>query len=493
MLTAVEINNYKPQGRRVRLLDSDGLYLEISPTGRRWWRFKYRFAGKSRKVSLGIYPTVSLKEARQRRDEARMKVCDGIDPGEERKLARLVRTSNAENTFEGVGREWYQTFSKDWKPKYAALVMRRLEVDAFPWLGSRPIREIKPVELLAVLRRIQSRGVLETAHRVLQYASKIFRYGVATGRADRDITVDLRGALPPTRERHHASLVEPAAVGELMRAIDGYSGQFVTKCALRLAALLFVRPGELRRAEWSEIDLNACEWRIPAHRMKMKARHIVPLSRQAVAVLRELQPRTGRFQYVFPGTHSRKRPMCENTINGALRRLGYTGDEMTAHGFRSMASTLLNELGWNRDAIERQLAHAERDAVRAAYNYAEYLPERRRMMQAWADYLDSLASGVPIVSMRSTQAIRLTLANAGVDGTAIEATNQCIMNGHGTGRGMACREKTCADNALMVAACRGLLSCFAVFAHLRAPGWGESQRARRVPQRHFTPTRAVMK
>ena len=259
-------------------------------------------------------------------------------------------------------------------------------------MGKRPIRDIKAPELLAVLRRVESRGVLETAHRLMNYCGNIFRCAIATGRADRDISVDLRGALPPSTPVHHASITEPQGVAALLHSIDGYRGSNVTRYALQLAPLVFVRPGELRKAEWSEMDLVASEWRIPAERMKMRSKHIVPLSTQAAAVLRALQPLTGKGRYVFPGARSRDRPMSENTVNGALRRLGWSGAEMTGHGFRSMASTLLNEQGWNRDAIERQLAHSERNSIRAAYNFAEHLPERRRMMQAWSDYLDTLKS-----------------------------------------------------------------------------------------------------
>jgi integrase len=262
--------------------------------------------------------------------------------------------------------------------------------------------EITANELRSVLRRIEARGAIETAHRASQNCGQVFRYAVATGRTERDPTGDLRGALAPTRETHLASIVAPKAIGELLRAIDGYEGSLVTKCALRLAPLVFVRPGELRRAEWAEFDLDGAEWRIPAARMKMREQHIVPLSTQAVEVMRELMPLTGRGRYVFPGARTKGRPMSENTVNAALRRLGYASDQMTGHGFRSMASTRLNEQGWHRDAIERQFAHAERDAVRAAYNYAEHLPERKRMMQAWADYLDTLRIGATVIPLTRT-------------------------------------------------------------------------------------------
>ena len=389
-LSTAKIQNATAQKKTVRLFDGRGLYLEIAPTGSRWWRFKYRFAGKEKRISLGVYPDVGLKKARDRRDEMRKLVADGIDPSAARKQQKLMALDAAANTFEAVAREWFEKHSANWEASYSVKLLARLEANIFPWLGDRPIRDIKPPELLSVLRRVESRGVLETAHRLMNYCGNIYRYAVATGRAERDISSDLRGALPPSTPQHHASVTDPEGVAALLRAIDGYRGSNVTRYALQLAPLVFVRPGELRKAEWSEIDLEAGEWRIPPGRMKMKTKHIVPLSSQAVAILRALQPLTGKGHYVFPGARRRERCMSENTVNGALRRLGWSGSEMTGHGFRSMASTLLNEQGWNRDAIERQLAHTERNSIRAAYNYAEHLPERRRMMQAWSDYLHTL-------------------------------------------------------------------------------------------------------
>jgi integrase len=268
--------------------------------------------------------------------------------------------------------------------------MRRFERDIFPWLGARPIDSITPPELLSALRRIEDRGAIETAHRAHQNCGQVFRYAVATGRAGRDPSADLRGAIPPAKVKHHASITDVKELGDLLRSIEGYKGSFITKCALRIAPLVFVRPGELRKAEWIEFDLDNSEWKIPPERMKMRVQHIVPLAWQATEILRELHALTGNHQYVFPGARTNGRPMSENTINAALRRLGYQSSDMTGHGFRSTASTLLNEQGWNRDAIERQLAHAERDSIRAAYNYAEHLPERRKMMQSWADYLEVL-------------------------------------------------------------------------------------------------------
>jgi integrase len=310
---------------------------------------------------------------------------------------KATKAAEAE-TFEAIAREWHLRFSAGWTPDHAERVLRRFERDLFPWLGTRPIREVSAPDLLAVLRRIENRGALDTAHRALRSCGQVFRYAVATGRAERDSSGDLRGALPPVKGKHHASITDPKAIGELLRAIDNYRGSFVTKCALRLAPRVFVRPGELRSAEWQEVDWGAAEWRIPAAKMKMRDPHIVPLSKQAMEILEELRPLTGSGRYVFPSarTPNGGRCMSENAVLAALRRMGYDKEEITGHGFRSMACTLLNEQGWNRDAIERQLAHVERNAVRAAYNYAEHLPERRKMMQAWADYLDVLKRGARI-------------------------------------------------------------------------------------------------
>ncbi|HXV83060.1 MAG TPA: integrase arm-type DNA-binding domain-containing protein [Candidatus Binatia bacterium] len=395
-LTDVKIRTTKPNGKAFKLFDSGGLYLELGPAGGKYWRWKYRFAGKEKRLAFGVYPDVSLKAAREKRDKARQQLAAGIDPGEARKAEKQAQ-AGAE-AFEAVAREWHTKFSPNWVPSHGDRILRRLDNDVFPWVGKRPISDIRAPEVLALLRRIESRGALETAHRAMQNCGQIFRYAVATGRAERDPTGDLRRALPSPKEKHHASILEPKRITELLRAIDGYQGFLVTKCALRLAPLVFVRPGELRKAQWPEIDLEKAEWRIPAERMKMREHHIVPLSRQAVEILREVEPLTNRPmpsrpnapRYVFPGARTRERPMSENAILAALRRMGYTKEEMTGHGFRSMASTLLHEQGWNHQAIERQLAHAERNSVSAAYNFAEHLSDRRKMMQDWADYLDGL-------------------------------------------------------------------------------------------------------
>lgn len=404
-LSDIKVKSFKPcikpdgtpTTKAYRVTDEKGLYLEVTPRGGKRWRFKYRFQGKEKLLSLGVYPEISLKEARAKRDEHRKQVAGGIDPSDARKAEK--QSQGDSNSLEVITREWHNKFKHNWSADHAQRTLTRFEKNVFPWLGSKNINDITAPELLACLRRIENRGALDTAHRTHQQCSQVFRYAVATGRAERDPSADLKGALPPIRTKHHASLTEPKQIGELLRAINGYSGSFVTACALKFAPLVFVRPKELRSAEWTEFDLDKAEWRIPADKMKMGVLHIVPLSKQAIAILRELKPLTGSGKYLFPSNRTVTRQMSDNTINGALRRLGFTKEEMTGHGFRSMASTILNEQGWNSDAIERQLAHSERDGVRAAYNYAEYLPERKRMMQSWADYLDGLAAGADVISI----------------------------------------------------------------------------------------------
>lgn len=394
MLIDTAVRAAKPQSKPYKLTDGGGLYLLMKPIGSRLWRLKYRFDGVEKSLSFGAYPHVSLSLARERRDEAKRLIAQGVDPGVKRKTEKTAMA----DTFEAIAREWLEMKAKpDEKNGRAALATVTLdkakwifETLLFPYLGRRPIAKITAPELLHVLKRIEARGKRETCHRAMQRCGQVFRYAIATGRAGRDITADLRGALAPVVTKHHASITEPSAVGELLRAIDGYPGHIVTHCALKLAPLVFVRPGELRGAQWLEFDLTRAEWRIPLERMKMREPHVVPLARQAVEILRELQPITGTGRYVFPSLRSSARPMSENAITAALRRMGYTGEEMTWHGFRSLASTRLNEQGWNPDWIEAQLAHGERDKVRAAYNYAKYLLGRKEMMQWWADCLDQL-------------------------------------------------------------------------------------------------------
>lgn len=390
MLTETAIKAARPKEKPYKLNDGRGLVLLVNPNGTRYWRFRFQFEKREQMLSLGIYPDTSLKRARERLDECRRLVADGVNPCHKR---MAERQAGAE-TFEAVAREWFAKQEPNWAKSHSSKVLDRMQADLFPWLGSRPVGTITAPELLACLRRIEARGAIDTAHRAHQNAGQIFRYAVATGRAMRDPSGDLRGALARVKKGHFASIIEPEKIGELLRTIDSYHGSLVVRCALQFAPLVFVRPGELRGAEWNEFDLGKAEWRIKAERMKARVQHIVPLSTQALAVLEEMQPYSGDTRFVFPSELTWTRPMSENTVNAGLRRMGYPKEVMTGHGFRSMASTLLNEQGWNRDAIERQLAHGERDAVRAAYNYAQHLPERRKMMQAWADYLDSLrASG----------------------------------------------------------------------------------------------------
>ena len=388
-LTDPACRNAKPKDKQYKLSDTKGLYLLVNKSGK-YFRLDYRFAGKRKTLALGVYPDVSLKKARTKRDDAKKMLENGVDPSHFKKMSKAMRLDSAGNSFEAVAREWIAKKSPGWADSHVNKIIRRLELYVFPWIGNRPIAEITPPELLTVLRRVESKGIFDTAHRVHQNCGQIFRYAVATGRAERDQAADLRGALTSCTSKRMAAITDPKQVGGLLRAIDGYSGHFVTKCALRLAPLVFVRPGELRHAEWSEIDLDNAEWRIPAEKMKMKEQHIVPLSIQALEILQEIFPLTGNDKYVFPSIRTASRPMSNNTILAALRRMGFAKEEMTGHGFRATASTILHEQGWKSDVIERQLAHGERNAVKAAYNHAEHLPERRKMMQTWADYLDEL-------------------------------------------------------------------------------------------------------
>ena len=399
-LTDTKIRNAKPGNKQYKIYDRDGLFLIVTPAGGKWWRFKYRFGGKERLLSLGTYPKVSLAKARTKRDRAREQVADGIDPGQVRKALKAARVNTA-NTFEVIAREWHAKFMPTWTPGHARTILRRLEANVFPWLGARPIIEIKAPEVLMVLRRIESRGALESAHRVKIICGQVFRYAVATGRAERDPTVDLKGALPPRKAKHLAAITDPEKVGGLLRAIDGYEGSFVTKCALRMAPLLFVRPGELRHMEWTEINFETAEWSIPAEKMKTGHPHLVPLARQAVEILKEIQSLTGTGRYVFPSPRTPLRPMSNNGVLSALRRMGFEKDEMSGHGFRAMARTILDEvLQFRPDFIEHQLAHAVRDPLGRAYNRTKHLPERRKMMQTWADYLDGLKAGAKVIPLK---------------------------------------------------------------------------------------------
>ncbi len=403
-LSAIEVKGAKPKNKPYKLSDGGGLFMLVQPNGAKYWRMDYSFAGKRKTLAIGVYPDVSLSEARVRRDAARKQLANDVDPSAEKQRTKAAVMALTKNGFEIVAREWLSKFSKDWKESHTRTVRGRLQNDVFPWLGARPIGEINAPELLAVLRRIESRGALSTAHTVSAICGQVFRYAIATGRAQRDPSADLKGAIPPYRIRHLAALTDPVKIGQLMRDIDGYAGTFTVRCAFRLAPLVFLRPIELSRAEWAEIDFDKAEWRIPAGKMKMKAMHIIPLSSQAVSILRDLHTLTGTGEFLFPNVRTRTKPMAGNTILAAIRSLGYTPAEMTAHGFRHMASTLLNEQGFNADAIERQLAH-KAAGVRATYNAAEYLPERQRMMQRWADYLDALKAGADIVPINKGKTV----------------------------------------------------------------------------------------
>jgi integrase len=351
-------------------------------------RFRYKRGGVEKLLTLGAYPEVSLKRARDKRDDVRRQLADGVDPTAKRRAEQ----DSAVNTFVAVADEWLLIKKKALTPATWTRDRRQLHKWVVPYLGNKPIASIEAPDLLAVLKRIEAKGVIDTAHRSREVCGRVFRHAIATGRAKHDIAADLVGALAPRTTTHHAAITDPVKVGQLLRAIDGYDGQPTTAAALRLAPYVFVRPTELRAAEWSEMMLDGeqPEWRIPAERMKMREAHIVPLARQAVGILRKFLPITGRQRYAFPAIGGGDRPLSENTLNGAIRRLGYSGEEMTAHGFRTMASTFLNEQGVHPDLIELQLAHAERNTVRAAYNRAQRLAERRSMMQSWADYLDLL-------------------------------------------------------------------------------------------------------
>lgn len=392
-LTVAEVKQKRDLEKPLKLSDGHGLFLLVKPDNKKYWRLAYRFNGKQKTLALGVYPDVSLADARESRDDARKLLAKDIDPGENRKATKTARTGQNSNSFEIVAREWFINQSTVWVPSHADKIIRRLERDIFPWLGANPIASITAQQLLIAARRIEERGVKETARRALLNCSQVFRYAIATGRAERDPVPDLKGALQPVKTTHFATMIDPKAIGQLLRAIDEYHGSFITKCALQLAPMVFVRPGELRAAEWAEIDLDAAEWNIPAERMKMRTAHLVPLSRQAVDILRELYPLTGGGKYVFSSEQTSTRPMSENTLNFALRRMGFAKNEISVHGFRAMARTLLDELLHIRpDYIEHQLAHAVRDPNGRAYNRTSHLPERRDMMQIWADYLDSLKS-----------------------------------------------------------------------------------------------------
>lgn len=385
--TAIKKANF--EGKQFKLTDEKGMYLLVNKSGK-YFRLDYRFANKRKTIALGVYPETTLKEARELRDDARKLIKNGLDPLEERKKNRLQRDEDTQNTFYAVAKEWYEKSITKWSPDTAKRKWHYLEKDALPYIGERPINSITAKELLTVLNRIQDRGAIDVAHRVKGICGEVFRYGIVSDRCERNPSQDLQGALIPKRNKHMATITNPDKIGGLLRAIESYEGKYITICALKLLPYVFTRVGELRHAEWSEIDFKKAQWKIPAEKMKMKRTHIVPLSKQALIILQDIEKVTGSNKYVFPSVNRRERPMSNNTINSALRTMGYEKEEITGHGFRAMASTLLHEQGWKSDIIEIQLAHAEQNKVKASYNHAEYLEERTKMMQEWADYLDGL-------------------------------------------------------------------------------------------------------
>jgi len=402
-LTDTAIRNAKPGEKPVKLADEKGLFLLITPAGARYWRQKYRFGGKEKLLSHGVYPEVTLKEARERRDEARKLLSNGVDPGGAKKAEKASRVLQSANSFEALAREWLENRRDSVTEGQTVKTLAIFENDVFPWLGNTPVAEVDAPSVLSVITRIDQRGARYTAHRAKQRISQVMRYAIATGRASRDPCPDLKGAIPPTRETHMPAITDPAAVGEMLRAFDGFKGTFVVKCALEIAPRVFVRPGELRKAEWPCFDLDKAEWRFLV--TKTKTDHLVPLAGQVVALLRELHALTGRGRYVFPGRDP-QRPMSEAAVNAALRRMGYdTKTEITGHGFRAMARTILHEeLHFKPEVIEHQLAHKVPDALGSAYNRTKFLAERRTMMQQWSDYLDKLKAGAEVVSLNRSAA-----------------------------------------------------------------------------------------
>jgi len=398
-LTDTAVKNAKPKSQSYKLADGEGMYLLVHPRGAKYWRLKYRHAGKEKLLALGVYPEIKLQAARKRRMQARELIALGADPGAERKGEKRAARLLAKNTFEAIALEWHENQRGNWSKAHTGAVMTRLKRELFPALGPRPVAEIDASELLDVLRGIERRDALEVVAKCRVIAGQVFRYAVASGRAKHDPSRDLKGALR-TREKQHYARLSEADLPEFLAKLDGYDGNTLTKLALKLLVLTFVRTGELRAAKWCEFDFDKREWRIPAERMKSRAEHLVPLSTQALAALKQLQEITGGREHVFPNEHHPLKPMSENTILFALYRMGYRG-RATGHGFRATASTILNEQGWDADVIERQLAHKEANKVRAAYHHSEYLAERKKLMQAWADFLDAKErAGEKIVSIQ---------------------------------------------------------------------------------------------
>lgn len=402
-LTDVAIRTAKSSEKARKLADEKGMYLLIQPNGGKLWRLNYRFDSKQKTLALGTYPDTGLALARERRDAARKLLAQDIDPGAQRKQEKIERKIDQQNTFEATGREWMKIKGKEWSVTYATKTKACLERHAFPVIGSKAMKDITAPELLAMLRAIEKRGTVDMAHRIQQHCGAIFRFAMSIGTVGADPTPALHGALSTAKTEHYAALTDPKDYAELLRSIDDYRGEVTTKVAMQLLAYAFQRTKEVRFAEWSHFDLEGAMWRIPAEVMKMREAHIVPLSKQVVTMLQELKTLTGSGRLAFPSTTNRDRPISENTVTYALARMGYKG-RMTGHGFRSVASTILNEQGYRHDVIERQLAHSEQNQVRAAYNRAEYLPERKAMMQEWADYLDKLKAGADVIQLRGSTA-----------------------------------------------------------------------------------------
>lgn len=405
-LTDVQIKNLPTKLKNYKKYDGDGLYVEVSKKGSKLWRFRYKFEGKNKLLALGKYPTISLKDARNFKDKAKQDLYQGIDPAhkkKELKQSQINQKNISENTFEKLALEWWHTQKNKWTEDYANNVWRRLEINVLPWIGKMPIAEIDPPLLLKQIRRIEGRGVIETAKRTLQIVSSVFRYGIACGKVTRDPASDIRDALTKTSVKHHPAFTEPEDIKILLRAIDNYQGSLIVRCATKLSALFFLRPGELRKGTWDEIDFSENIWKIPAERMKMKKDHLVPLARQSLKILEELKPLTYgcKGNYIFPGERMNGRPISENTVSTALRNMGISREKMCPHGFRTMASTRLHESGlFDSRAIEIQLAHVDKNTIRGIYNRALYLEERRKMMQWWADYLESLREGAKIMALQ---------------------------------------------------------------------------------------------
>jgi len=402
-LSDTAIRNAKPTEKVFKMYDQQGLFIQITPSGGKWWRFKFRFNGKENLLSLGTYPEVSLKMAREKRDDARRLLAEGVNPSEQRKAYKASKRNNATNSFESIAREWLASHMRNKADSHKSKVQRRLEIYIFPWVGNKPINELTAPEILDAVKRIERLGIIETAHRALQTTGQVFRYAVQTGRAQRDVTADLRGALPPTSVKHMPAFTEPEDVAELLRAIDAFKGTFTVQSALRIAPLVFVRPCELRMAKWADIDLEKGEWRYLV--TKTKTSHLVPLPKQVIEILKELHPLSGFGEYVFQGGHDPKKPMSDAAINASLKRMGYdTKTQITGHGFRAMARTILHErLDIDPHIIEHQLAHKVPDALGTAYNRTKFIEQRRLMMQQWADYLDELKAGAKVLPFKEVK------------------------------------------------------------------------------------------